>query len=407
MTGDNENGKHVENQPVSNKSLIKLFNLPIDLSKEQIVFEADKRTTTVIDMATRKPRSAMVRRIVTLIRGTYNRSQYEIQYYEGVQNRRQGGFMTPKYTPRKIDFRGNTMTLNVENQLDLIVLLALSRACESSPFRTNTDPPHSYVIVDREERAKESLAKEQRISRVRNIILNEISDVDAMRIARGVIVNKRRLPSNRMNSPIECRALLSEQVVDHVETIEAALGSRAVMVAGIMYHAIDKNIIRTKPVGGGVSSWVWTESAASYAGHEIIRVPVGAVPTEALLDHLMAPANTDNFRSIVDSALDGTVIQKSAAKIGGSLDVSTVKEEDIDYEDPATVIDFLAGMNRLNYDGTENAVYLLNDMMQRDGKAIKKWKDPVDEWLKELKDISSKSPQFSRLVSAAKSIIEK
>lgn len=282
----------VEEKLVSAEEMIKEFNLPIDLKKPTTSFELnmDNQTVAAKDIDGNL-KWAKGRNILPKVQGMLNGQSIVAVYYTSKTKRQGDTFFT--YTPNRVEFKGKTITLDTQMDLELIVLHAISTMSSISPFR-NKRMPAVFNLLDREARAVIGLKAEQEMLALKSKILNEFKDEQVVAIAKGY----RRRDKSKLTVPshvtaMECRVILNEELKRDFSWLKSNLESTSNMLSGIVRDGDDKGRLKYRDIGGGKRMWM-------YSNEIQIGVANSATGINGLIDFIIDKGIISDFKDKMD-----------------------------------------------------------------------------------------------------------
>ncbi len=324
---------------ITAQELIKRFRLPIDPESNGVLFELSK------SQYSRSPSSdkqtAVSRNIKTLINGTYDGVSYVIRYFETKVFKPPFGSQVGYhvYSPRSVNFKGGSNFAAFPEKLELAVFLMLSKRCAGSPF-ANRNSVSMYEVVNREERARKIIDAEMATADVRVKIL-QLSDVDAIRYAKGISFDGFRIATPQTNTGIEAKAALLGLINRFPAELYEALSGEETYNRGVVQEAIDKSDLVLKEAAGGVAIW-------QHKGKEVLRVA----------------ADKDRFQAVFDHYADPSALLKTETK-----------------EDPLEVIKKAAEAGVIVFDAADRKVRLVDEGVP--GRSVGTVKTS-SKWMEEL-----------------------
>ncbi len=359
-------GEQVRDELVSAHDLIDFFELPIDTDKEILELQIlPSQYSKFPQNSFGEKRSAIQRMKQSLIRGSHKGQPYVVRYYNS-KTPKPGAVNDYNYSPRHLNFRGNTQVIRIPDEIEVAVMLVLNPACEESPFKK----PNSiieYAIVDNAKIAQEGLLLGARKQEITNLILQTRDELKLINLAHGLkIKGVNPISSKEASNPGTARLKLYHVAQKHPDEVAMAWSNNAVVLNGSVRNAASKGYVVPRPLGAGVVSWMWDES---YGGGEICRVAQGMDAISTLAAHVSRPENYQGFMQRLNGIISETgevEINVSELEKTGMMAIDTV----VDDNNPMMIIMKAHNLDLLYLDRVNDRIFVIGDDGKPQGTAI-------------------------------------
>jgi hypothetical protein len=401
------NGRSVEEELVTAHTLIQLFNIPLDTTKETALFQLDKQTRGVVgkDVEGNK-RVGISRNVLCFVAGVYKGVSYEVRYYERRNrvntNQSGGGY---KYFPRKMRFSGSSMRVNLQHDLDKAVMYYLSSLCGDSPLKGRKGMSH-YRLINEEQVAETQYIESKLFEQAYSLIDKE-SDTKLVRIAKGITIDGRPIPSGELRGVMQCKVALITRAKTNAKDIVDAFSDTYTYTRGLVVDCIEKGYILLKP---GKTGSVWYWNAGSKSNQPICEAHKTQDAKSVLSSFVAEPKNYAAFMAtlheIEEAAKEKVVVFATTPNIDHKFEADEDIHPPIDFKDVESVLNACYDREVFTLDRVDNKVKLFND--QGGFGATVVVLDSPDDWMTSAAEkMTTKSPKFKQLVRILKEKLNK
>ena len=310
-------GNKYEDELVSADKLIDLFKLKDKFTKSKSVirFDLHQNMTVKKDGEVFHPQQIS---ILCLTNGTYEGDQFELQYYKTRTRKDMGtkGKADYMYAPRKIQFQGNTLAVNTENDKEMAVFLMLHTQCETSPVRKRGSRM-VFTLHDPHAKALEQQKSMMAALNIYNSIAND--NIESLRlIAQGM-----RLGNFTDKSASIVRAALFQKFEEmkaagKMDEFIEKYESKVSTFQGIVLDAVHRGILMQVPEKG-FFVYKWGVNT-NKAGQLLYTVPKNQTPIESLIEF-----SIDNYETVILAIKDEIIKEKNRNGLDKAVD-DTLKE---------------------------------------------------------------------------------
>lgn len=275
------NGRTYEEELISARDLIDLFNLPIDFNSKsgQMTFELHEtqKSPDRLNGGFRHQSGKMLR---SLIEGNHDGSSINIQYYTRKTRKRVNGDNIIQYVPHHIDYNGDKVTFSLDTKnhpedLEQLVFLLLCPKCQDSPLSPVHGSKRYYQIDNAVQKATNKVSQRNRLFMMFSAIMGEDADIHFLRTkAAGMNIHEHLLED------VQVQDALMSKAEQNPSEFWKLFDNPNTSFHGIIQRALNSGVIVKKHLGGSMFAYGFNAEISnrdfSTPFQELVQFPMSA-----------------------------------------------------------------------------------------------------------------------------------
>jgi hypothetical protein len=277
--------KMYDQTPVSATELIELFGLDVDLEKRSgsVHFTLTDKYVKPdrLNGGEKYPPGSFLR---SLIQGTYEGNDVEIQYYNRKRIKREAGLSYEVFEPHQVRYLGKELLVPIsgnKKNLERLVFFMLHHKCADSPLEGSRDK--KYKVDDYAIKAKAMVDETELFVEV----FGKISDPN---VSMTMLRNKLAGMTGGLNvenmEDVEVKGKLVELIRRDISGFMKKWADASITFEGVLIRAKLMDLIREKPGSGGSVSWYYSPDVSAKYFQTGTQHITNSVPGQASMQAL-------------------------------------------------------------------------------------------------------------------------